>query len=141
MKQIAIEGSGSRKAWCAWTLLFLAALTPAIIGGVRLSAVASGGGGSTPNPPQYLPSAPTVATTPGDFLHLPLVVAVAGPAGSYTVAVTAASGAVVALGTTNAHGIVVLDLPSGFGLELDVVGTSVVGLPVHAGQSVSIVVP
>jgi hypothetical protein len=64
-----------------------------------------------------------------------------GAAPSYAVAVTTSLGQLVATGVTDVQGVVVLGVPPAVGLELDVIGTGVVGVPVHAGQVVSITIP
>ncbi len=67
--------------------------------------------------------------------------AVLGQASSYTVVVTSPSGAIVATGTTNAQGMTQLMVPAMIGLELDVLDTTVVGLPVAGGQAILITIP
>ena len=94
-----------------------------------------------PAPPLLLSHAPGVGSLLGDFIRLPLIVAIDGPVSSYTAVVTTPSQGVVALGTTNAQGVVVLAVPVGSDLQLSVLGTDVIGLPVHAGQVISITIP
>ena len=137
----ATSGKGSGKVWRRWVLIALIALAPATISGIRPSIMGSGGGGSDPAPPDLQPNGPTLGVPSGEYLRLPLVVAVDGPLPNYMIAVTTPSQGVVALGVTNDQGIVVLKVPADAGLELDVIGTSVVGLPVHAGQVVAITIP
>lgn len=109
-------------------------------GPTRISPfAASGGGGVTPGPPSAkLASLPTA---PLDLLSLPLFVSISGPASSYTIVITLSGGTVIAGGTTNAPGTLLMSVPATSGLELTVLGTAVVGLPVHGGQSVSIIIP
>jgi hypothetical protein len=127
----------------AWLLLGVFIITANLTGGTRPPVFKGSGAGSNPNPPTF--TIPNAFNLPGlppvQLERFPLVVSITGAASSYWVAVTAESGAVVAFGKTNAAGVAVLLLPAGRGLELDILGTSVVGLPVHAGQSVQVVIP
>ena len=113
-------------------LIALLLMSPATDGGTRPPLAMGGGGGVTPVPPLLHPQIPRFGT---------LVVTIDGPLSSYTAVVTTPSQGVVALGTTNAQGVVVLDVPVGSNLQLSVLGTDVVGLPVHAGQVISITIP
>jgi len=56
------------------------------------------------------------------------------------VVVLNASGALVASGTTNAQGVIQMTVPPVGGLELTVLTTDVVGVPVHGGQALSITI-
>ena len=84
---------------------------------------------------------PLNSSTPQHLLSLPLHVSITGPATSYTIVITTAGGAVVAAGATTTPGTLLMTVPAMNGLHLTVLGTSVVGLPVHGGQSVSILIP
>ena len=129
-----------RYHWLLLTLALILTLVEAPDGQVLPGAmVASGGGGISPGPPQAKHR--TATAPPVDLLSLPLHVAVLGQASSYTVIVTSPSGAIVASGTTNAQGMIQLMVPAMIGLELDVLDTTVVGLPVAGGQAILITIP
>ncbi len=128
-------------ASCGSAVLLLAALTQAGAGGARPVVMAGSGGTVSPSPPKA-PSGPVGSfTAPADeIVQLPLIVDIDGPLTSYAVVVTAPGGAVVAAGATGKGGLVRLSVPSMPGLELDVLGTGVAGLPVQGGQTVSIMI-
>lgn len=131
----------SSACWMLLTCL-LFCLASATIGGTRVSFAGGGGGGIGPAPPNFAPP-PVGNFTPSNnqLLRLPLVVIVDGAEPSYAIAVTTSAGQVVATGVTNAQGVVVLGVPAAGDLELDVLGTGVVGVPVQAGEVVTIVIP
>ena len=128
--------------WRALAIVVLVCVAPVWASGTRPSSKWSSGGGILPVPPSS-PAGPVgnLATPPGEHLRLPLVVAISGSEPAYLVVVTAPGGAVVGLGSTDTDGLLSLNVPAMPGLELDVVGTSVIGLPVHGGQIVAITLP
>jgi len=128
-----------RFLWLGATVLLALFAAGQTEGGIPVAPVLSGGGGSVPVPPQTRHR--TTTAPPVDLISLPLHVAVLGQASSYTVVVTSPSGAIVATGTTNAQGMTQLMVPAMIGLELDVLDTTVVGLPVAGGQAILITIP
>lgn len=132
---------GCPAKWMLASALLSACLVVTLSGATLPSALASGGGpgGVDPSPPQTKHR--TTTAPPVDLISLPLHVAVLGQASSYTVVVTSPSGSIVATGTTNAQGMNQLMVPAMIGLELDVLDTTVVGLPVAGGQAILITIP
>jgi len=106
--------------------------------GLAGGAFSGGGGGVDPFPPQF--GGPKAVSSGGNITSLPLVVKISGAASAYTTVITTPGAGVVASGITNSSGVVVLSVPALPGLELDILGTTVVGVPVHGGQVVSIVI-
>ncbi|MFT7464139.1 MAG: hypothetical protein ACI9EF_002488 [Pseudohongiellaceae bacterium] len=127
--------------WLAAPALLLLLSASETAGSIPLAPpLLSGGGGVSPLPPKRVHHRNNPAP-PVSSLDLPLLVGISGPASYYTVVVTNASGVVVASGQTNAQGMIQLTVPPLSGLELDVLDTVVVGMPVFGGQAVLITIP
>ncbi len=109
--------------------------------GVGASAYARGpytfsggvGGGSSLPPTMPQPAAPS----PRNVVDTFLVVKVEGALPAYTVVVTTPGG-FSCVESTNAEGVAAMSVPWVADLELTVLGTGVVGLPVQAGQVLTI---
>jgi len=97
-----------------------------------------GGGGTVPLPP--IGAYPPFPVPPDHVtIQKPIFIMVSGPEAPYSVQIRIGAH-LIAQDVTDSNGLVVFMVPDVPGLVLDVLGTSVVDIPVKAGHVVQIVV-
>ena len=131
--------AGYLRCGIAAVLILVAAISPFVLGGVRVGppsgTAASGGANPQPIPPKH------VATL--GVLRVPTLINVTSgsSSGPWVVHVRDAFGLLISTGVTDRSGDVVQVLPTLPGLRLDVIGTDAVDVPVVAGTVLEIWLP
>jgi len=109
--------------------LLTLALLP-IATSAKLVGISGGeGGGVVPYAPRPMPTLGTVVTQSQQGVPS-LWVVVTGPGGSF-----------IAADMTDEHGVFSLGLPDIDGMEISVVGTPLIGIPISCGQHLLLVLP